>query len=96
MLDNVYHYYMQFMPEYVSFPFYLLLSSFCSFELIIWRFNKTIANLSEPIIKQLKDQMKLQKWEKTNLIDNYYRLKELTEKSHRTIMKLAKSYEVYK
>ncbi len=39
--------------------------------------------------------MKLQKWEKTNLIESYYRLKEFTEKSHRTIMKLAKEYEVY-
>jgi hypothetical protein len=58
------------------------------------RFNKTIANLREPIIKQLQDQMKLQKWEKTNLIDNYYRLKEFTEKSHRTIVKLAKNYDV--
>eukprot|EP00026_Physarum_polycephalum_P000014 Phypoly_transcript_00014.p1 GENE.Phypoly_transcript_00014~~Phypoly_transcript_00014.p1 ORF type:complete len:3744 (+),score=763.97 Phypoly_transcript_00014:755-11233(+) len=56
-------------------------------------FNKTVTNLREPIIKQLQDQMKLQKWEKTNLIDNYYRLKEFTEKSHRTIIKLSKSYE---
>lgn len=46
--------------------------------------------MKKPIEEKFKDFLKLAKWD----YSNYYRLKESVEKSHKTIVKILKEYEV--
>eukprot|EP01114_Cavostelium_apophysatum_P009739 TRINITY_DN2299_c0_g1_i7.p2 TRINITY_DN2299_c0_g1~~TRINITY_DN2299_c0_g1_i7.p2 ORF type:complete len:2267 (+),score=877.38 TRINITY_DN2299_c0_g1_i7:9332-16132(+) len=69
----------------------LLLNLHGYFSIFKPDFETKFADLRTPIEKQLKEFIKLLKWEDS--MKNYLRLKETAEKSHRKLLKIAKDYD---
>lgn len=63
----------------------------CYRIIIHFRFEKKFVDLRQPVEKELKEFITLTKWDDSKT--SYYRLKENSEKSHRTLVKISKKYE---